>query len=219
MSGPLRVVHYVNQFFGGIGGEEQADVGVSRARPAPSGPGRALEAALGDGARIEATIICGDNFASERADDAARAIARRARPAEARRAGRRPGVRLGPLRPGLRAGLPRRAASGASPRSRPCIPDNPGASSARREVYIVPTGAVDDVHAGRARRRWRRWRGASARGEPLGPAEVEGYIAAAACAACTTAAARATSARSTCCSTSCTAGPSGRRCRTPRPSA
>ena len=27
MSDPLRVVHYLNQFFGGIGGEEQADVG------------------------------------------------------------------------------------------------------------------------------------------------------------------------------------------------
>ena len=29
MSGPLRVVHYVNQFFGGIGGEDQAHVGVT----------------------------------------------------------------------------------------------------------------------------------------------------------------------------------------------
>jgi betaine reductase len=29
MSASLRVVHYVNQFFGGIGGEDQANVGVS----------------------------------------------------------------------------------------------------------------------------------------------------------------------------------------------
>jgi hypothetical protein len=29
MSAPLRVVHYVNQFFAGVGGEEHADVGVS----------------------------------------------------------------------------------------------------------------------------------------------------------------------------------------------
>ena len=28
MGGPLRVVHYVNQFFGGIGGEEKANVPV-----------------------------------------------------------------------------------------------------------------------------------------------------------------------------------------------
>src|SRR5262245_57541765 len=45
MSGPLRVVHYVNQFFGGIGGEDQAHVGVS-ARAGAVGPGRLLEKAL-----------------------------------------------------------------------------------------------------------------------------------------------------------------------------
>ena len=39
MSGPLRVVHYVNQFFGGIGGEDQADVGVT-VRAGAIGPGR-----------------------------------------------------------------------------------------------------------------------------------------------------------------------------------
>src|SRR5918996_168051 len=73
MSAPLRVVHYVNQFFGGIGGEDQANVGVSVTAGAV-GPGRALAAALGDGARIEATIVCGDNFASDRVEDAARTI-------------------------------------------------------------------------------------------------------------------------------------------------
>ena len=46
MPAPLRVVHYVNQFFGGIGGEDQAHVGVS-AREGAVGPGRLLERALG----------------------------------------------------------------------------------------------------------------------------------------------------------------------------
>ncbi|MDO8479818.1 MAG: glycine/sarcosine/betaine reductase selenoprotein B family protein [Candidatus Rokubacteria bacterium] len=76
MSGPLRVVHYVNQFFGGIGGEDQAHVGVT-VRAGAVGPGRVLETALGDGARVEATIICGDNFAHERAEDVAPAVAAR----------------------------------------------------------------------------------------------------------------------------------------------
>ena len=44
MTAPLRVVHYVNQFFGGIGGEDQAHVGVS-AREGAVGPGRLLEKA------------------------------------------------------------------------------------------------------------------------------------------------------------------------------
>ena len=46
MSSPLRVVHYVNQFFGGIGGEDQANVGVS-VKAGAVGPGRALEAGRG----------------------------------------------------------------------------------------------------------------------------------------------------------------------------
>src|SRR5256885_13179102 len=74
MSGQLRVLHYVNQFFGGIGGEDQAHVGVT-AKAGAVGPGRALEKALGDGARVEATLIGGDNFVNQRGDEAARAIA------------------------------------------------------------------------------------------------------------------------------------------------
>src|SRR5258706_343335 len=54
MSGPLRVVHYVNQFFGGIGGEDQAHVGVT-AKAGAVGPGRALEKALGGEARVAST--------------------------------------------------------------------------------------------------------------------------------------------------------------------
>src|SRR2546422_8463159 len=73
MSGPLRVVHYVNQFFGGIGGEDQAHVGVT-AKAGPVGPGRALETALGDGARVEATLIGGGNFVSERGGEGTRAV-------------------------------------------------------------------------------------------------------------------------------------------------
>ena len=64
MSEPLRVVHYVNQFFAGIGGEERAGVGVSMP-PEPVGPGRALQATLGEAARIVGTVICGDNHLAE----------------------------------------------------------------------------------------------------------------------------------------------------------
>src|SRR5262245_22421336 len=61
MAEPLRVAHYLNQFFAGIGGEDKADVGVS-ARPEPVGPGRALQAALGDAGRVVGTVIAGDNY-------------------------------------------------------------------------------------------------------------------------------------------------------------
>jgi betaine reductase len=173
MSRPLRVVHYVNQFFGGIGGEDQANVGVS-VKSGAVGPGRALETALGEGARVEATIVCGDNFASERAEDAARAIG-----SELDRL--KPDVLVaGPAfasgRYGLACALACRV---ARQRGIPAItamhPENPGVSSARRELYIVPTGAATTsmqaaltALAPLARR--------LGRGELLGPAEVEGYI-------------------------------------------
>ena len=75
MSEPLRVAHYLNQFFAGIGGEEHADVGVS-VRGEPVGPGRALQAALGEEARVVATIVCGDNHIAERGEEAVEAIRR-----------------------------------------------------------------------------------------------------------------------------------------------
>lgn len=57
----LRVVHYLNQFFGQIGGEEKADVGFS-VKEGPVGPGVILQKALGEEWTIQATVICGDNY-------------------------------------------------------------------------------------------------------------------------------------------------------------
>jgi glycine reductase complex component B subunit gamma len=173
MSGPLRVVHYVNQFFGGLGGEDQAHVGVTVTAGAV-GPGRLLETALGEGARVEATIVCGDNFASERADDFARAVA-----AELDRV--KPDVLVaGPAFGSGRYGLAcAQACEVAQERGIAAIaamhPENPGASSARRGIVIVPSGASTtsmpaalSALAPLVRRLARR--------EALGPAEIEGYL-------------------------------------------
>ncbi len=64
MSDRLRVVHYVNQFFAGIGGEDRADVGPARAEGL-SGPSAALQRALGDAGEVVATVYCGDNHVAE----------------------------------------------------------------------------------------------------------------------------------------------------------
>lgn len=58
---PKKIVHYINQFFAGIGGEEMADI-VPEVREGVVGPGLALQAALGDGYKVVATVICGDNY-------------------------------------------------------------------------------------------------------------------------------------------------------------
>lgn len=60
----MRVVHYLNQFFGGLGGEENAGVPLET-RAGAVGPGKLLEQLLGDGAQVVLTLICGDNYAVE----------------------------------------------------------------------------------------------------------------------------------------------------------
>ena len=173
MSGPLRVVHYVNQFFGGIGGEDQAHVGVT-VRAGVVGPGRVLETALGDGARVEASIICGDTFAAEHPEDLSRAVA-----AELDRL--EPDILVaGPAFGSGRYGLAcAQVCKAAQDRGVPAItamhPENPGASAARRGVYVVPSGASTTsmqaalaALAPLARRLATR--------ETLGPAEIDGYL-------------------------------------------
>lgn len=63
-----RIVHYINQFFAGVGGEEMADHALE-VRESVVGPGMALANALKGEAEIVATIICGDNFAATRGDE------------------------------------------------------------------------------------------------------------------------------------------------------
>ena len=60
----MRVVHYLNQFFGGLGGEEQAGISL-QIQPGAVGPGKLIEQ-LSDGqGEIISTLICGDNYAVE----------------------------------------------------------------------------------------------------------------------------------------------------------
>ena len=62
-----RVIHYINQFFAGIGGEDKADV-APEVREGVVGPGMAFKAALGNEAEIVATFICGDNYFANNMD-------------------------------------------------------------------------------------------------------------------------------------------------------
>ncbi len=59
----MRVVHYVNQFYAGLGGEDAAGLGP-RVLAGPVGPGRLLQQLLGDEHQIVATVVCGDDYAA-----------------------------------------------------------------------------------------------------------------------------------------------------------
>ena len=67
--GALRVVCYVNQFFGQLGGEEKAGVSPQLAQGAV-GAARAVQQALGDAGTVVATVICGDNYVAEQTERA-----------------------------------------------------------------------------------------------------------------------------------------------------
>lgn len=60
----MRVVHYLNQFFGGLGGEEKAAAQLE-SRAGAVGPGKLFEQLLGADAELVTTLICGDNYAVE----------------------------------------------------------------------------------------------------------------------------------------------------------
>lgn len=64
-----KVVHYINQFFANIGGEEMAHV-APELRDGFVGPGMALNSAWKGEAEIVKTIVCGDSYFAEHEADA-----------------------------------------------------------------------------------------------------------------------------------------------------
>ena len=69
----LRIVHYINQFFANIGGEEKADY-QPELREGIVGPGMAFNQAFGEEAEIVATVICGDSYFNENVEAAKKTI-------------------------------------------------------------------------------------------------------------------------------------------------
>ena len=69
----IKVVHYINQFYAGIGGEDKAGIPVSLQEGAV-GPGLAFKNQFGDQAEIVATVVCGDSYFNENMDAAAAQI-------------------------------------------------------------------------------------------------------------------------------------------------
>lgn len=66
----LKVVHYINQFFAQIGGEEKADFPAELRVGEAVGPGLAFNANFKDEAEIIATIVCGDSYFNENLEKA-----------------------------------------------------------------------------------------------------------------------------------------------------
>lgn len=78
----MRVVHYLNQFFGGLGGEEEAGTPLQE-RDGAVGPGLLLDQLLGDESTVVKTLISGDNYAVEHEQELVASVVARVREAKA----------------------------------------------------------------------------------------------------------------------------------------
>lgn len=166
----MTVVHYLNQFFAGLGGKEAAGHEPVRIE-GPQGPGRGLEA---EGLRIDVTLACGDDRFAEHEVESLRVLL-------AWLDGLRPdvlvcGPAFGSGRYGYACGvLAREASRRGIPVVAAMAPDNPGVLAAEGAAYVVPTAAnvagmrqALPVVAKLATR--------LAAGELVGSAEDEGYL-------------------------------------------
>ena len=136
----MRIVHYLNQFFGGKGGEEAADL-APHMQDGAAGPGRLLEQVLGEDAQVVRSLIVGDNYAAENLDATTEWVLDAVREAGADlfvagpcfEAGRY-GVAAGALCAAVQAELGIPAVTGMAI-------ENPGVDLYRQELYIVDSGA------------------------------------------------------------------------------
>ncbi|MDE0341116.1 MAG: glycine/betaine/sarcosine/D-proline family reductase selenoprotein B [Nitrospinae bacterium] len=173
MSGKLRVVYYLNQFFAGLGGEKRSDHPVS-SRPGPVGPGVLLDRILGEDAQVVGTVFAGDGlFAENEEACAAEALALiKEYSPDLVIAG--PAFNAG--RYGLACAAVCRAAREAGvPVVTAMHPENPGFPAAGTSVHTVPA-ADSAVGMEEALEAAVRLGLRLARGDKIGSAEEEGYL-------------------------------------------
>ncbi len=173
MATPIKVIHYINQFFGGIGGEDKADARPTH-RAGPVGLGVALAKHLGADATIVGTLICGDNYFVEHQEEALAELLQMAEGFQADLLVAGPAFSSG--RYGTACGTLARA---WQERGKPAVAamnlNNPGVELFRSHIYIVQTGqtaaAMNDALPKLSALALRLGRGAE-----IGPADEEGYF-------------------------------------------
>ena len=168
-----RVIHYINQFFGGIGGEDKADIGPE-VREGFSGPGLALSKGLEGKAEIVATIVCGDNYCVGNQEEVAKVIADAIQKYKADALIAGPAFNAG--RYGMACGTACAAAAQCGVATMTAMfPENPGVEMFKAATYILPT--ADSVKGmGQAVAAMTAFLPRLLSGEPLKSAAEEGYI-------------------------------------------
>lgn len=174
MSKKWRVVCFLNQFFGQLGGEEKAEEGFSVVEGAV-GPSVMVKSLLGDEGEVVATIICGDNYFADKPDEAAAEcleLVKKYNPdlflaGPAFNAGRY-GMNCGRMCKEVSENLNIPTVTGM-------YEENPAIELFRKYTYIMLSG----LNAVEMKKIVTKMVGAGMRllrNEPIGPAKVEGYV-------------------------------------------
>jgi len=137
--GPVKVVHYLNQFFGQIGGEDKAGV-PPQLKEGPTPVGQLIQKESGNQFEVVRTIICGDNYAAEHLEEVTPVILKWVEDVQ-------PDLFLaGPAFAAGRYGMACSVMCKAVhqklniPALTAMHSSNPGVDEARKEVYIIETG-------------------------------------------------------------------------------
>ena len=170
----INVLHFLNPFFAGIGGEESNDRGP-QVEAGSRGPGRLLDQHLASQGKVVATLICGDNYFMGHESEVAAALAA---------AVKAHGVDLVIAGPAFSAGRYGLACGWICefanqqlglPAVTAMSMENPGAEFRRRKIYILPTGesvkSMPEVMP-----RLVQFGVKLAQRQSLGPADIEGYL-------------------------------------------
>lgn len=169
-----RIVHYLNQFYGQIGGEEFADQ-TPLLKEGPIGPGTGLKALLGDDVEIVGTVICGDNYFADHQDDALKQILEMIESQKPDLLIAGPGFNAG--RYGLACGAVCDAVGQKLniPVLTALYPENPGAEMFHKTAYILEA-PISAAGMRKLLPKVAAFAGKLLRGDEIGFPEEEGYI-------------------------------------------
>lgn len=170
----IRIVHYINQFFGQIGGEDKAHAPPS-VLEGPVGPGMFLNQLLSGKGEVVATLICGDNYFFEEQEKAVTALLEMIAEYEpdafvagpAFHAGRY-GLACGAICKRVKEDLGIPVVTGM-------YPENPGAELYKKDLYIIETTS-NAAGMRKAMPLMVKLLMKMAQQEPIGSPSEEGYI-------------------------------------------
>lgn len=135
----IKVVHYLNQFFGQIGGEDKAGIPPQVVKR-PLGVGQLIQSASDDQFEVALTIICGDNYAAEHLEETESAVLQWVREAQPDLFLAGPAFAAG--RYGTACGMMGKVVQQklGIPALTAMHPLNPGVELARKDIYILEAG-------------------------------------------------------------------------------